>query len=151
MDEARSPPALTGLTVTPVAGSTDKLDVSWNAWTPKPEIYQVRWKTSGQSYVSTRQITVQNTPTQNKTGTQITGLTANTEYDIRVTALSNTFATLARSETTATTNATTVDYMPTMSSSTPNPASEGTTVVFGLVMRDRNDSNDADPGARGRV
>ena len=101
-------PALTGLTASPVAGSTDKLDVSWTAWTPKPDLYNVQWKAPGQSYDNNRRKQVGATPLTNPTGTQITGLTADTEYDVRVTAVDSNLSPIirAQSETTATTNAT---------------------------------------------
>ncbi len=131
-------PALTGLTVSAVSGSSDKLDVSWNAWTPKPEFYRVNWKSSGQLYDSSRLVRVQNTPTENKTSAQITGLTANTEYDVRVQAVSSSFATLAQSEATATTNATAVEYLPFPDLVGSTTSAEGTTLVFRVRLYDRS-------------
>ena len=132
-------PALTGLTVTPVSGSTDKLDVSWNAVTDT-EYYQVRWKTGSQSYVNTRQIQISFSGGTIATSAQITGLTADTEYDIQVTARSDAFAILARSETSATTNATTVDYVVFIDRVTPSFGSEGTTFALWVTLYDANDS-----------
>ena len=42
-------PAVPGFTVTPVSGSTDKLDVSWNTVTGA-HLYSVQWKTGNQTY-----------------------------------------------------------------------------------------------------
>ena len=132
VDEAQT--ALPGLTASPVSGSTDKLDVSWNAWTPKPDHYLVRWKTGSQSYDNTRKKQVNSTPSTNPTSTQITDLTANTAYDVEVRAISGLGTTLARSETSATTNATAVVYQVVALSVAPTTAREGTTYGFNLSL-----------------
>ena len=80
---------LTGLTVAAVDGETTKLDVSWTAPVTsvarfKVRGYRVQWKTGSGNYDDTNSATV-------STGTshQITGLTANTAYTVRVTVLGN--------------------------------------------------------------
>ena len=135
-------PELTGLTVTPVAGSTDKLDVSWNAWTPRPSSYVVRWKTGSQSYVNTRQIQISFSGGTLATSAQITGLTADTEYDIQVTVIDVDLSPTvrARSETSATTNATTVEYVPWPGLVGSTNSVEGTTLVFRMRLYDRTSS-----------
>ena len=77
--EADVPARVTGVTVTPGA---EQLTVGWTAVTGATD-YRVRWKSGSQSYSTTRQATA--------TGTShtITGLTAGTAYDVRVTAYNN--------------------------------------------------------------
>ena len=104
-----TPPAVPNLSVTPVAGSTDKLDVSWSA-VNGIHGYDIHWKTGSQSYVDTRRIQVDVGSGVHPTSTQITGLTASTAYSVRVTAVevdtvNGTEIIRAQSETTATTNA----------------------------------------------
>jgi len=96
---------LPGLTARPISGSGDKLNVSWNAPPGIPvNSYNIRWKTGNQDYASTRQLTVTSSESPLPTSAQITGLTANTTYDVQVTGLNSSNVNLARSETSATTN-----------------------------------------------
>ena len=119
-------PAIPNLTVTAVTGSTDKLDVSWNAPTGVTfNRYRVQWKTGGQTYGSARQ-TVVTAPT---TTYQITGLDANTAYDVRVTALPGS---VASSEASATTNAGTAPTA-TIKAGT-SPVTEGTAATFTVTL-----------------
>ncbi|MDE0176287.1 MAG: fibronectin type III domain-containing protein [Defluviicoccus sp.] len=103
--QAQTTPAIPNLTVTAVASSPDKLDVDWDEPTGIGDIdrYIVRWKTGGQSYVNTRQIRVDSIGRNPDTTAQITGLTANTVYDVIVYAIdATTFEVSARSEVTGT-------------------------------------------------
>ena len=97
-------PTLTGLTVTPVAGTTDKLDVSWNEVSSALE-YDIQWKTGSQEYSDSRRRTIFQREAKKD---QISGLTVGTTYTVRVIAYNASYAVIARSETTATTN----DYPP---------------------------------------
>ncbi len=73
---AAVPGQVTGVSVTaPDAG--EQLRVSWNAAT-NADGYKVQWKSGGQSYDSSRQVTV------TATGFTRVGLTAGTQYTIRV-------------------------------------------------------------------
>ncbi len=94
--------AVPGLTASPVSGSSDKLDVSWNAPTGVTfSRYNIRWKTSDQTYDSPTGSTTFAAPA---TSYQITGLTANTEYGVQIRAINPPSTIAAQSETTATTN-----------------------------------------------
>ena len=126
-------PAVPGFTVTPVAGSTDKLDVSWNA-VSSTDVYSIRWKTGDQTYLFP---TGSKTIAAPATGFQITGLTANTTYGVQIRAIDRPSTILAESETSATTNATTVDYVPAIFGVTGSPGPEGTTMVFNLTLVNR--------------
>ena len=144
--EAQTYPAVPGLSASPVAGSHDKLDVSWNAPTGVTfDIYYVRWKTGSQEYGAARQTTA-NPPA---TTAQITGLTASTEYDIQVSAIDLLTGTAARSETSATTNATTVDYRPYFYLVQGDGQPEGTTRRFELRLIDATTGMPVSPPAGG--
>ncbi len=97
-------PAVPGLTVTPVAGSYNKLDVSWNT-VSGTAVYIVKWKTSdSSSYPTSNAKALYPSRDPNPTSHQITGLTAGTKYTVQVDARNTLGTMLARSETTATTN-----------------------------------------------
>ncbi|MYE00014.1 MAG: hypothetical protein F4Y03_01870 [Alphaproteobacteria bacterium] len=72
-------PALAGLTVSPVDGTTDRLRVSWTAHSGA-ERYVVQWKTGSASAFTNQNVT---------TGTDytITNLDAGTAYAVRVSAI----------------------------------------------------------------
>jgi len=98
--QAQTTPAVPNLTVTPTPGTDDKLDVSWGAVT-NAEAYRVRWKTGGQMYDNdTRRLQFNVTPGTHPTSGQITGLNADTAYDVEVTVFTSTpvLSVLARSE-----------------------------------------------------
>ena len=73
------------------AGGAGELVVSWQAplWSTTPEIdaYVVQWKSGDQDYDSTRQAVVTDLDSLSHT---ITGLTADTEYSVRVAAVNQT-------------------------------------------------------------
>ena len=100
---------VTGLTVSPVDGSTTELAVSWGLGTSvnAPEVtgYVVQWKTGTDEYGDTDRAEV-----TSGTSHRITGLTANTGYSVRVTAQANYYGSKEdgdSAEGTATTNAAT--------------------------------------------
>ena len=80
---------LTGLRVHPWPGLTDTLDATWNA-VPGAVGYRVQWKTGDQGY-STSERSVEHPATGVPGGAQVShsiaSLDANTDYDLRVTAL----------------------------------------------------------------
>ena len=118
-----------GLTVTPVADSYDKLDVSWNE-VPGATNYRIQLKTGDQSYSLTDSDRIFNA-FANDRSLQVFGLTAGTTYSVRVTARVLIGGTvLAQSETTATTNA-------------PPPVPEGQIqLVSNLAQADSGQSHD---------
>ena len=88
-------PEVPNLTVTPIDGRFDQLRVSWDAPTGVTfNRYRIQWKTGSQTYGNPRQVTI-NAPA---TSHLISGLNADTVYDVRVTALPGT---VARSEASA--------------------------------------------------
>ncbi|MYD92250.1 MAG: hypothetical protein F4Y02_00865 [Chloroflexi bacterium] len=85
-------PKVANLSVTAVSGRTDRLAVSWNAYTGA-ERYLIRWKTLGGSFNSPTSIT--------STTYTIPSLSANTGYTVRVEAVdtdADPDETVARSE-----------------------------------------------------
>ena len=125
---------ITGLTVSPVDGSTTELAVSWGLGTSvnAPEVtgYVVQWKTGTDEYGDTDRAEV-----TSGTSHRITGLTANTGYSVRVTAQANYYGSKEdgdSAEGTATTNA-----------ATSNPSVNGAP-VFGADSYSRSfDENTA--------
>ncbi len=75
-------PAITGLAVNGTTAADTRLDISWNA-VSRATGYEIAWKeTSAASYPTA------NAKTATTTSTSITGLTAGTEYTVRVRATS---------------------------------------------------------------
>ena len=119
------------LRVSPVMGVTDKLDVSWDAPTGTTvAYYAVQWKSGAQQYDDTR--VIQNFGANPATTAQITGLTADTAHDVRVTAVGGFFSQpVARGEVAGTrTYATNVV---TVAAGT-SPVSEGTAAEFTVAL-----------------
>ncbi len=123
-------PAVPNLVVTPVMGATDKLDVSWDAVADTLN-YVVRWKTGGQTYVNTRQIQTNPRPGDPQTSAQITGLTADTAYDVQVTVVASDHSVSARSEVAGT--RTHAANSATIAAKT-SPVTEGTAAVFTVTL-----------------
>ena len=80
---AQTYPPVPNVVVAPVAGSSDKLDVSWGAVEGATN-YIVFWRGPGVSTFF--QVSASKTVYAPATSTQITGLEAETAYDVRVTA-----------------------------------------------------------------
>ncbi len=92
------------LTVNPVSGNGDKLNVSWSAPTGVSFTgYSVLWKTRSQTYLRGSR-TGSASFLASTTSYQITGLTPGTEYDVLVNALTPSFRVVAGSGTSATTH-----------------------------------------------
>ena len=92
------------LTVNPVSGKGDKLNVSWDAPTGVTFVgYSVKWKTRSQTYLRGSR-TGSASFLASTTSYQITGLTPGTEYDVLVNALSASLSAVAGSATSATTH-----------------------------------------------
>ena len=89
------------LSVTPVSGVGDKLNVSWSAPTGVSfSGYSVLWKTKSQTYRRGSR-TGSASFLASTTSYQITGLTPGTEYDVLVNALTPSFRVVAGSGTSA--------------------------------------------------
>ena len=143
--EAQTTPAVPKLTVTADPRSTTTLDVKWGAVAGAGR-YFVQWKSGGQTYSDFTRL---NTITAPATANQIVSLTANTEYDVRVSAYDNSTPRqlLAQSETSATTNATAVVYTPYLARVSGAPATEGSAPVFHFTLTDApNSPVEAPPG-----
>ena len=121
-----------GLTVAPVSGSTDKLDVSWDAVTDADQ-YIVKWKSGDDLYQTTT--TADNTVDAPTTSKQITGLTADTEYSVEVSAYGEApdRGLLAQSEAISTTNASDADR--------PNIPAKRAGGIYGFIFVFKSNSS----------
>ena len=139
MAEAQTTPAVSGLSVTADPRSITTLDVKWNTVTGADR-YVVYWKSGDQTYSDFTRL---NTVSAPATTNQITGLTANTQYGVRVSAYDNSSPRqlLAQSEATATTNATAVEYIPYITGGRGNRSAEGATPAFIFGLYDRTTSS----------
>ena len=97
--QAQTLPAVPNLSVTAVADTTDKLNVSWDAYTGATvDRYIIRWKTGNQTYGTAREH--QNLPSERTV--QLDNLTSDTAYDVQVTAVVFGTGNVARSDVTGT-------------------------------------------------
>ncbi|MYE00015.1 MAG: hypothetical protein F4Y03_01875 [Alphaproteobacteria bacterium] len=129
--------AVAGLSVDPVAGSTDTLEVSWTS-SSGVGLYTVQWKSGAQSYNTSDRI---DSSAENPTNTshRITGLAANTAHDVRVSFYDGAMPTrklLAQSEESGTTHAATVSL-----SASPNPVGAGSPVTVTATLSSALGSN----------
>ena len=129
---------LTGLSVSAVDGETTKLNVSWTTPTHRSDTYNVRgyrvqWKTASGQFTDTNTATLGS----DATAYQITALTADTEYTVKVTVQSRwarLHLTGDSAEATATTN-----KPPTGTGQSPpgqeesGPEGEGAAALTGLT------------------
>ena len=134
-----------GLTVTAVDGTTDELDVSWDAVTGATS-YRVRWKTGVQTYGTSRQVVFLVTGDASDTTNRITGLNADTTYSVQVTAIKS-GQLVAQSEADGTTHSTlTQKSLPTVRLSvSPNPVTEGSSVTVTATLSATLGANETIP------